>query len=141
MRRSFIVAAALAVSSCGPSVSRTPEGLLVLEGDYPETFNANDARGQLVVKDGCVGFTQSGVGEFQPIFASGSSMKLLRRELGDISKPVAVSVGGFDPNSSLARSIAETDAARRCPGKPFVHSGIVLASKIAPPPAPNPAQP
>lgn len=137
----FALSAVAALTACSPPATRSADGLLILSGPYPETFNLNDARGDLTIKGRCVIFIQPGVGQFQPIFPKGWSRARLEQQIGELNKPAAVSVGGFDPHSELAKTVARSEVSRQCPGAGFLFSGIVLASTVREPPPPYPAQP
>jgi hypothetical protein len=123
--RALFVAICAALCDCSsPSVTRSEDGLLILDGEYPKTFNASEGFGVLVAKGSCLVYTAKGLGELQPVFPKGETRADLDRRLGNLDKPRAVTVGGPDPYSAVIKNVAGSPVAKECPGTPFIMSGI-----------------
>jgi hypothetical protein len=129
------------LSACSPSVTRSPDGLLILNGEFPTTFNASENWGVLRAKGRCIIYTVEGLGEFQPVFRKGSTRAKLEKELGSLSEPRAVTTGGFEWNDNISQKLSALDTVKDCPGRPFISNGFKLTSKIKALPTPDPAQP
>lgn len=127
--------------ACSPSATRSSDGLLILKGEFPTTFNASEDRGVLHAKGRCIIYAVEGLGEFQPVFRKGSTRAKLEKELGNLSEPRAVTTMGFEWTDSISRNLAGSDAVKDCPGRPFISNGFELTANIKAPPSPDPAQP
>lgn len=131
----------LMLVACSPSATRSPDGLLILNGEFPTAFNASEDRGVLHAKGRCIIYTVEGLGEFQPVFRKGTTRATLEKELGSLSEPRAVTTGGFEWGDSISKKLAGLDAVKDCPGRPFISNGFQLTANIKVPPTPDPAQP
>lgn len=138
----FIVILAMLAACSSPSATRALDGLLILDGDYPTTFNAVAGFGILVAKGRCLVYTPKGLGEFQPVFPKGATRADLDRRLGDLAQPRLVTVGGFDPNSEVIENLAQPPVTKECAGTPFILAGFDRPENSnLPPPPPDTDQP
>ena len=140
----FLITGTLAITAgcSSPSVSRSTDGLLILDGEYPKTFNAFLGRGILQAEGRCLVLTMKGVGVFQPVFRKGATRDELERQLGSLIVPRDVSVGGPDEYSADINKVATSKAVKECRGKPIVMSGFGLwANEASPPPPTDIGQP
>ena len=132
----LVIATILAmVAGCSsPTVSRSTDGLLILDGDYPTTFNLVLGHGTLKAEGHCLILTFKGLGEFQPVFPKGSTRAELENRLGSLTVPRDVAVGGFDQYGSELEGADKTNEVKECRGKPGTMSGFNLwADEIFPP--------
>jgi hypothetical protein len=140
-RKASLMGNLMMLAACSPSATRSPDGLLILNGEFPTTFNASEDRGVLHAKGRCIIYAVEGLGEFQPVFRRGSTRAKLEQELGSLSEPRAVTTGGFEWNDSISKKLAGSDAVKDCPGRPFISNGFELTANIKARPTPDPAQP
>jgi hypothetical protein len=126
--------------ACSPSATRAPDGLLILDGEFPTSFNASENRGILYAEGRCIIFAVKGLGEFQPVFRKSTTRAELERELGTLSVPRDVTTMGLEWNDSTSKKLARSGVVKDCPGHPFISNGFALTSNIETSPTPDPAQ-
>jgi hypothetical protein len=141
LSKATLMGSLMMLAACSPSATRSPDGLLILNGDFPTTFNASEDRGVLHAKGRCIIYSVDGLGEFQPVFRKGTTRAELEKELGSLSEPRAVTTMGFEWSDSISKNLEGSDAVKDCPGRPFISSGFALTSNIETPLTPNPAHP
>jgi hypothetical protein len=125
-----------ALSACAeqPEVTRSPDGLLILRGEYPSAINLMRIDGTLVAQDGCLIFRQGDGAIFQPVFSHGMTLERLNQKLGSLARPQGVTLGGFDASGRLPLTVANSRVTKGCSGRPFIFGTIEPTAP--PPPAP-----
>jgi hypothetical protein len=126
------VVSALPACAEPPEVTRSPEGILTLGGEYPSAINAMRVDGTLVARDGCLIFRQEDGAIFQPIFPQSMTLERLNQKLGSLARPQSVMLDGFDEGGSLPLAVANSAITTQCPGAPFIFGSI---ERLGPPPS------
>jgi hypothetical protein len=125
--KAWLLGSVFTLMGCSPSATRSPDGLLIFNGEFPTVFNASENNGVLFGQGRCIVFAVEGVGRFQPVFRKGTTRAALERELGTLSVPRAVTTMGFEWNDSISKQLATSMVVKECPGAPFLSIGFALA--------------
>jgi hypothetical protein len=99
--------------------------------NYPQTIDAIAATGVIEMKGKCLVFTRSDGATFVPIFRTGATIEDLRRFLGPLDNPVAVTVSGYNKVNPIPLEISRQLAELRCEGTPILY-GEILRGTVTP---------
>lgn len=119
---------ALAGCTAAPDMAQSD---LPVFANYPQTIDAIAATGVIELKGKCVVFTRSDGTRYVPIFRTGTTIEDLRRSLGPLDKPVAVTVSGYNKVDPIPLEISRRLTELRCEGIPILY-GEILRGTMTP---------